>query len=257
MSMLAAIQSTRIFTEFRLSPQLHSVGTTNLLPSAAAPISSRLHRHARWPSSWHNRPGVEFLGHHPGAIPSASAASDFSRIRREPSFDAQPRPKSRRPSQRATGRLACSLPARRVHGAGDVAMPLDSPARKPAQGGGEAARRLDEVGLADRGHDRSGELSGGQQQGAPPGWANDCSPNAAGGRADPGDLDQRHDGAVGLRVDPATARCLPARIDSGDGSWFFLHCVAHTPWSVSNGERGVTGVFIGFLGFILLASPAI
>jgi len=46
----------------------------------------------------------------------------------------------------------------------NVAMPLYLRGENRRKAEGEAARWLNEVGLADRGHHRSGELSGGEQQ---------------------------------------------------------------------------------------------
>jgi lipoprotein-releasing system ATP-binding protein len=46
----------------------------------------------------------------------------------------------------------------------NVMMPLLIRGAVPGEAAGKAAKRLDEVGLAGRGHHRSGELSGGEQQ---------------------------------------------------------------------------------------------
>jgi len=46
----------------------------------------------------------------------------------------------------------------------NVAMPLLARGNRLSEVGAEAARWLQEVGLAERGHHRSGELSGGEQQ---------------------------------------------------------------------------------------------
>jgi len=60
--------------------------------------------------------------------------------------------------------VAVSLSAAGIHSGGECGDALISAGRSWAEAAPEASRWLREVGLEQRGHHRSGELSGGEQQ---------------------------------------------------------------------------------------------